>query len=163
MPYDEDLYLDQTISDEETDLLAECGMVLSGEIVEIDHSEIPILNSSSVKPIEQVLINEQQLKERERWRVCDSVSDCSSSSIADTPFYIHYCCQDDENGDKADYVVEENALTSELTVIPLINAGVVKPLHMNLRHPRRIELAEPEQPKKRGRPKAKKYHLQYRQ
>ncbi len=63
--------------------------------------------------------NEHILHETERWKVRYKATDNSFSHSADAPFYTYYC--ESEEGTK--YMIEENALTSEVDVTPLANVG----------------------------------------
>ncbi len=73
------------------------------------------------------------------WKVRDKATDTSFSHSADAPFFTHHC--EPEEGTK--YMLEENAFTFEVNVIPFANVGeLVPPPHYNFRHPRRMENSE---------------------
>ena len=85
----------------------------------MDDQYVPVINSTqSISPSESTATEIQSLLS-ERWRVRESATDMSYSQLDNSPVYLHYF----GDSSKTTQLLEENALTGEITEIPLINAG----------------------------------------
>ena len=115
-----------------------------GVIEETDGTDIPIVNSAHLQTDSTTTFTNSLKRTNELWAVRESATNSSFSERMDTPFYTYYCTESNQAGSHSDqpaYYVEENALTGQQTIYPLVNVGHTippPPLHMNLRHPRRV-------------------------